>query len=154
MKKNIFRFLTITWMIIIFAFSARTGVVSTGDSNNVGKFIWSFFIPGFDQMSESKQLSLAAKIDYPIRKTAHASEYALLGILLVGASLSFNYGKISLSRYKMAWILGTLYAASDEIHQLFVPGRSGQVTDVMIDSTGVLAGVVLSYLISVFIGGK
>ena len=36
-----------------------------------------------------------------------------------------------------AWIITVLYACTDEIHQLFVPGRAGMVTDVMIDSIGV-----------------
>ena len=147
MTKNIFRTLTIIWMIIIFSFSARTGVDSTGDSHNVGMFIGNVLIHDFDEWSEVKQTSFAEKIDYPIRKTAHASEYAVLGIFLVGAVFCLKYGKVRLSRYKTAWILGTVYAASDEIHQLFVPGRSGRVTDVMIDSMGVFIGVIVCYVI-------
>ena len=45
---------------------------------------------------------------------------------------------------------GILYAASDEFHQLFVPGRSGQITDVLIDSGGLLAGILLVVLIKSF----
>ena len=48
-----------------------------------------------------------------------------------------------------AWT-GILYAASDEFHQLFVPGRSGQITDVLIDSGGLLAGILLVVLIKSF----
>lgn len=36
-----------------------------------------------------------------------------------------------------------VYAVSDEIHQLFVPGRGAQVKDVMIDSTGAFAGIII-----------
>lgn len=165
--KNIFRFLTILWMIIIFSFSVRTGTVSTGDSHNVGIFIGSTFIPGFDSWTEERQISFAEKIDHPVRKTAHASEYAVLGFLIAGASvyikkykkdknienrtvadtgIKYVYGFMS-SRYRTAWLLGTFYAASDEFHQLFVPGRSGQVTDVLIDSAGVLVGVLLFWVI-------
>ena len=47
------------------------------------------------------------------------------------------------------WICGTIYAATDEIHQLFVPGRSGQVRDVLIDSCGVFIGVmVVTWIVS------
>ena len=166
--KTIFRFLTILWMIIIFSFSARTGTVSTGDSHNVGIFIGSTFIPGFDSWNEQRQISFAKKIDHPVRKTAHASEYAVLGFLGAGASVFIKKYKkdknienrtvadtgikyiyiFMSSRYRTSWLLGTFYAASDEFHQLFVPGRSGQVTDVLIDSAGVLVGVVVFYCLS------
>lgn len=43
--------------------------------------------------------------------------------------------------------VGSLYAASDEFHQLFVPGRSGRLTDVLIDSAGLLAGILVVCLI-------
>ena len=46
-----------------------------------------------------------------------------------------------------AWVVGTLYAASDEIHQLFVPGRSGQLRDVLLDSDGVAAGILLAWAV-------
>ena len=52
----------------------------------------------------------------------------------------------------LPWLIAALYAASDEIHQLFVPGRSGQLSDVILDSAGALAGVaaftVLCWLIN------
>ena len=41
------------------------------------------------------------------------------------------------------WLIGSFYAASDELHQLFVPGRSGEIKDVLLDSLGVLLGVLL-----------
>ena len=39
------------------------------------------------------------------------------------------------------WVITTAYAATDEMHQLFVPGRSGQVSDVLLDSAGAMAGL-------------
>lgn len=167
-RKNIFRVLTIIWMIIIFSFSARTGKVSTGDSNRAGLFIGRTFIAGFDEWNEDKQILFAEKIDHPVRKIAHASEYAVLGVLLTGAciyrkrcnkdtkkeisaeeSCRFKYIQYRFisSRYQTAWFFGTIYASLDEFHQLFVPGRSGQITDVIIDSTGVLVGVLVYWMI-------
>ena len=70
---------------------------------------------------------------------AHATEYAILGILLTATLSSFEKRHYGL----WGWLLGTGYAATDEIHQLFVPGRSGQVTDVMLDSAGCLLGCLL-----------
>ncbi|HJA34824.1 MAG TPA: VanZ family protein [Candidatus Mediterraneibacter merdigallinarum] len=43
----------------------------------------------------------------------------------------------------LPWLTAALYAATDEVHQLFVPGRSGQISDVILDSAGALAGVLV-----------
>jgi len=71
--------------------------------------------------------------DLVLRKLAHMAEYAVLGALLLRAT----------GRAGLAVALGTLYAASDEIHQAFVPGRSGRPLDVAIDAVGVACGVLL-----------
>lgn len=47
----------------------------------------------------------------------------------------------------LAWMVGTLYAVSDEVHQFFVPGRSCEVRDMVIDSCGVAAGVLIMLLV-------
>ncbi len=70
--------------------------------------------------------------DLVLRKLAHASEYAVLGALLVRA----------LGRPSVAFGLGVAYAVSDEVHQALVPGRAGSPLDVAIDAIGVAAGVV------------
>ena len=69
--------------------------------------------------------------DLVLRKGAHAAEFAVLGFLLLRA----------LGREAVALALGIAYAASDELHQHFVPGRQGSVLDVLLDSFGVAAGV-------------
>ena len=69
--------------------------------------------------------------DLVLRKLAHAAEFAVLGFLLLRA----------LGRETVALALGIAYAASDELHQHFVPGRQGSVLDVALDSVGVAAGV-------------
>jgi len=71
--------------------------------------------------------------DLVLRKLAHAGEYAVLGALLVRAT----------GRAGTAFGLGLLYAVSDEVHQLFVPGRHGSPIDVAIDAAGVALGIVL-----------
>ena len=52
--------------------------------------------------------------------------------------------------YFISFIICFLYASSDEFHQLFVPGRSGQVTDIFIDMIGVVLGLLLVFLIRCF----
>ena len=71
--------------------------------------------------------------DAVIRKLAHVAEYAVLGALLYRA----------LRREPAAIALGSLYAVTDEIHQTFVSGRHGSALDWLIDTVGVVAGVLL-----------
>ncbi len=69
--------------------------------------------------------------DTILRKIAHVTEYAILGALLTRA----------VRRPGLALALAVAYAASDEVHQLFVEGRHGSPLDVLIDTAGALAGV-------------
>jgi VanZ family protein len=74
--------------------------------------------------------------DLVLRKLAHAAEFAVLGFLLLRA----------VRREGVALVLGIAYAASDELHQHFVPGREGAPLDVLIDAVGVAVGVYVSRL--------
>ncbi len=156
-SKNHFRdivlSLTILWMIFIFLMSAQPADESTNTSLFVGRTIASWTVPGFTDWSQEDQLRLAETIDHPVRKTAHALEYTILGILI---SLTLNeYRKVSYeSNMAIAFILGAAYAATDEFHQLFVPGRSGQLSDVALDSLGVLAGCILVYVLKKIIDAR
>ena len=128
-------------MVVIFSFSARPAEQSTGDSRWAGHMIGQLFVPGFEDWSDKEQEAFAEKVDHPVRKTAHAMEYAVLGLLTAGAYI--RRGTSIRKGILVPWGIAALYAASDEFHQLFVPGRSGQVSDVVLDSAGVLAGVLL-----------
>lgn len=132
-------------MLIISTFSSRTGDLSATDSGKIGMLMGQIFVPGFENWSQEKQTEFAEKIDYPIRKTAHATEYAILGMLLVGAYVDRE--KTRRARILFPWLIGTAYAATDEFHQLFVPGRSGQISDVCLDSVGVFTGVLILWII-------
>lgn len=140
-RNKIFLILAVLWMAVIFSFSARPAEQSTGDSRWAGHMIGQLFVPGFGDWSDKEQEAFAEKVDYPVRKTAHAMEYAVLGLLTAGAYI--RRGTSIRKGILVPWGIATLYAASDEFHQLFVPGRSGQVSDVVLDSAGVLAGVLL-----------
>lgn len=138
--------ITIIWMVVIFSFSAREADESAAMSYSVGKEIGRLVIPEFRSWSEDKQEQFAEKIDFPVRKCAHASEYAVLGVLILGTAYSFSEDQKK-KTVLLSWGLATLYAATDEFHQLFVPGRSCQFRDVCIDSAGALTGVLLFSLI-------
>lgn len=150
-------------MMVIFAFSAQTAEESTMVSNSVGIMVGNLIVPGFDGWNMGQQLEFAEQIEYGVRKCAHWMEYALLGVLLVGAlvdtgkvkSVEMNSAELNTapnrnSRRKQilaSTAIGICYACSDEFHQLFVPGRSGQVTDVLLDSFGVIVGVILAKIV-------
>lgn len=140
-KRRILTIAVVLWLAVIFLMSAKPADESADMSLSVGHIIGKVFVRDYGQMTEGEKEEFAERINYPVRKAAHASEYAILGILLTAALGSYNVeGK---RRFAAAWMAGTLYAASDEFYQLFVPGRSGCITDVMIDSGGLLAGILL-----------
>lgn len=88
-------------------------------------------------------------IETVIRKVAHFSEYTIVGILLM--SLISTYNLRQKNRFLISIGIGFLYACSDELHQLFVPGRSAQFTDVLIDTSGVFMGCIIVFLMILFI---
>lgn len=77
--------------------------------------------------------------DHIIRKTAHFIEYAVLGGLLSLVLAAFGEGKRR--RFPLALYIGLVVPLLDETIQLFVPGRSGKITDVLLDHAGVLTGL-------------
>ena len=76
-----------------------------------------------------------------VRKTAHFAEFAALGFFLTLCCL--GYGKSLRACAGWPFGAGTLYAVTDEIHQIFVEGRACQARDVLLDAGGVLAGIAL-----------
>ena len=147
LRRRVFLTLTLLWMIIIFCFSARDAVTSTEDSMRVGRVVAETVIPGFREWPQPRQVSFIHRIDHAVRKSAHCLEYAVLGILLTGFFAMPPGTRTSPGSWiRRAWLTGTLYAVTDEIHQIFVAGRSCQITDVMIDSGGVLLGILLALL--------
>lgn len=187
-QRKVFLILMLLWMALIFFYSSRQADASAEDSGRIGITLGRIFISDFEEWPEEEQQEFAARIDHPVRKTAHAAEYAVLGFLAAGACAG-TAGSAGTSRSSgmagssgvaesagtaessgvagrtgngarrkfrkemfLPWFIAALYAASDEIHQLFVPGRSGQLSDVILDSAGALAGVaaftVLCWLIN------
>ncbi len=130
MKKNILRviliILILCWMYVVFGFSNAGGEESTGISTKVAKFF----------VKNEAYIRLAEHI---IRKVAHLSEYAMGGILVYSLLLTYNIK--SKIQFCASWLFVVTYAITDEIHQLFIPGRTGRVVDVFIDSLGAMLGI-------------
>jgi VanZ family protein len=79
--------------------------------------------------------------DFWTRKPAHMAEYAILFLLLYRAVQRGALHSWSLRALGLVGLLTMLYAASDELHQHFVIGRTGKIADLGFDFAGVLLGV-------------
>jgi len=127
-------------MLGIFVFSSQNGETSQGVSDSVlGTLLdmLPFDLSGLSGVLNHDMLS------FLIRKTAHFSEYALLGFFLMRFISTYPIkGWIPI-----AWGVATFYAGTDELHQFFISGRSARISDVMIDSCGALFGVLLAWWI-------
>ena len=132
MKKNIKLLLLITWMFIIFCFSAQDSNESKNTSNQV--IIKTVEFIKQEQLSEPEKENIIEKFILPVRKSAHFFSYFILGILIT--LLLKDYYNITITTFIYALIFCFIYACTDEIHQLFVPGRAGQFLDVIIDKSG------------------
>ena len=144
-RNYIFLILSILWMGVIFSRSAQPATDSAKESGQLVSILGEIFVPGFDEWDDGAKQEFVERYDHPVRKAAHMCEYALLGMLLTGAL--YKTGGRRQKNFPIAPLgIAVLYAISDETHQLFVPGRSGEVLDVCIDSCGALIGVLLAAL--------
>lgn len=126
--------LTVLFISFIFIHSSRTADLSEKESLAAMGF--------FQNILNALGIPLSLT-DYIIRKTAHFCEFAVLGIFV---SLTFySYDKcITKFIRKITSVLFVCIATAvtDETIQLFVPGRSGQVTDILIDFSGSVTGLI------------
>ena len=131
--------LIVLWCSLIFSMSSETADMSAerskGITNNVSRYLLSLF--GIEECTPQ----LLGLFKFIVRKTAHVFLYFILAIM---SSLFVYTYKISFElRYIFSFAFCVLYAVSDEIHQLFVEGRSGSGIDVLIDSIGIVFGILL-----------
>lgn len=146
-RRMVLRGLLILWMIIIFMMSSRNAVSSTEDSHRIGRLIGEMLIPGFREASIADQERFAERIDYPVRKTAHAAEYAVLGALMAANTTCVIRKRPSEKDIILPWIYTVLYAVSDELHQAIVPGRACQIRDMLLDSAGAAVGILIFFYV-------
>lgn len=129
-KKILWTTLTILIMIIIFSFSSENGQESSQTSG---------FIVNLLQF-----LSSWPNLEHFIRKCAHFSIYGILGFCSYFMFLS--YGHSPRKCILLSVLFCFLYAGSDEFHQFFVPDRSAQFSDVLLDTAGAALLILISYL--------
>lgn len=148
MKKLILFFLkplsflpAICMMYVIYSFSAQSGEASGSLSYTVSYKIVEIGNDTFDVGISDDQLGYYAKrIEYPVRKLAHMTEYFCLAI-----AVSFPFYVYGLRGFPLMLVAGLIcvgFAAGDEYHQSFVDGRGPSKKDVMIDSIGAFFGII------------
>lgn len=128
------------WMAFIWGHSLRDGTASSGESDFFARLK-----PIMDLLGAMGVTSWGDRT-FLVRKMAHFIEYTVLGIF--GWRLSNAMRTKSRAATRLIALLVCLVTVVDETIQLFVPGRSGRVTDVLLDLSGVAFGAVLSLAIS------
>lgn len=131
-KKVLSIILLIIWMAIIFVFSAESADESAETS---GEIIQIFVEQIFEKPTQT-QIDLLQPI---IRKSAHFVLYTLGGIIICNL---FNVYKIKYAKIVSA-LFGIIYAIIDEVHQSYVPGRSAEIRDILIDAVGIILGIII-----------
>lgn len=144
-KRTIFGTLIIVWMVTIFCFSSEQSGKSSNTSETVIKTGLSQ-MKSFKEMEEPKQKELIEELQHPARKLAHFTIYTIGGLIIFFFVNTFNV--CDKNKIVIAILFGLLYAITDEVHQLFIDGRSGQITDVLIDTAGVSVGSTIIYLLN------
>ncbi len=141
MKKIIKLILIILCMAFIFSFSSDSASESTKKSDGVIVKSCEFVLGR--KLTDKEKDKYLNKYVFTVRKGAHFTIYLILGLLVM--SFLKEYYLVNNKGLLIAFIICFLYACSDEIHQIFVPGRSGEFRDVLIDSTGALLGSNIYY---------
>lgn len=143
LRNKKFTIIVIAIMAFIFFQSALPADLSSEESGRVVDLI----VRLFQGVAPIDRETLV----FIVRKGAHFAEYMILGGFLVPAVkewMAVDTTPVPVVRERItAWLAGTLYAVTDEIHQSFVPGRSCELRDMGIDSCGVLAGVLVVSLV-------
>jgi VanZ family protein len=134
-KKTLIYWIAVfLWMLLIFNMSSQVAEQSDELSKGITKII----IEALKNVAPGGNFDTGT-LNHLLRKNAHFFAYLFLGILVTSAikRSSLKGPKV----FIISLLICVLYAISDEVHQLFVPGRGPGVADVLIDSMGALVGV-------------
>lgn len=131
-------------MIVIFCFSNQKAAESSKLSGGIIETIFSINERLFSlELPKAERIYWLELLETIVRKAAHMTEY---GLLAIAVSYSFYvYDKRGFNLILWSEIVAVLYAVTDEFHQLFISGRSAQVTDILIDGIGAFIGCLVFY---------
>ena len=128
-------------MTTVFVLSNQPAGVSTNTSGSVIEKIASVFISNYENLPSESKETIVSEMQHFIRKTAHFTIYCILGIFTISAMLTYTMRHRR--RVLTAAAICLAYSASDEFHQLFVSGRSCQLSDVCLDFCGSILGIAI-----------
>lgn len=136
-RQIVWLVITILIMAVIFIHSAMPADVSSAESDGLAARVAQLLHIGIHQATVL------------VRKAAHLTEYGVLGIFLILFIRSLKrLGAAPWRCVLIAWLIGAAYAVSDEVHQRFVPGRSGEIRDILIDAAGVAIGIAIVCIVA------
>ncbi len=148
--------LLLGWMVLIFVLSSENAGASANTSGQIIKKIAEVVNRDFANLPIAQQHSIIENWQDVVRTMAHFIEYVVLGFLSANTVRA-----LKLKQNAIFWLpilICCIYAISDEIHQYFVPGRSCQFQDIVVDTLGGVAGIVcflvLMWLIKKIINRK
>ena len=130
----------VIWMALIFILSSQPAEQSDKLSTGITKI----YIKATQNIIPNTIID-TEKLHPVIRKNAHVFFYLVLGVSII--NILRRSGVCGYKRAVVAFLICTIFAISDELHQLFVSGRAGQVEDVFIDTVGASVGISV-YLIA------
>ena len=133
--------LILIWMTTVFIFSNEKATESKVTSRKVTIAIVQA-ISGKD-ISDNEELLVSA--DKVVRKLAHYTLYTVGGVLIISFAYTMDKTKKEKILYSIAF--GVCFVITDEVHQLFVPGRTGRLLDVGIDTLGIMTGILIFLII-------
>ena len=141
-RKIVKLILIILCMLFIFSLSSDNGEVSEAKSDSLIVKVTETIL--HRKLTVEEKEKFIEKTVVFVRKSAHFTLYFILGLLVISFLKEFGLSRKSII---ISIIVVLLYAVSDEIHQTFIPGRSGEVLDVLIDTIGGSLATILYYLI-------
>ncbi|MGN1033673.1 MAG: VanZ family protein [Intestinibacter sp.] len=147
-KIIILAIIIILWMVFIFSMSAKDATQSSNISGGFTYSILNTFFENFRGLDKSIKDNIVEDLQFVVRKGAHFSAYAVLGGLCFVECSYFKRFNFK-NKFTAAFLISVLYAVSDEIHQYFVPGRACEFRDMVIDSCGVLFGIIVVLIFNI-----
>ena len=144
-KKILIWLPAIVMAMIIFGFSKQDGEESSGLSYKAADIILTVCDKaGIIDCNENNRESMIEAVQFPIRKAAHMTEYAIFSIFVMIALIVDGIKGVRIP--VISAVIAIAFAATDEFHQTFVPGRYGCVLDVLIDAAGSIIGLIIVYI--------
>lgn len=137
--------IAVVCMTVIFSFSSQNSTDTNSVSHAVTSKLAGIIFSGYNQLDAETQNIITEQMNLFIRKMAHFSLYFILGFM--SALSVFLATHKYLKSFVSGIIICFIYGSLDEIHQMYVPGRTPLVRDVIIDTAGGVCGIVLCIMI-------